>query len=389
MKLKAIPTCLAVVILSAALLWTGCSNESSTLSEAPGELNLTTEFGGYDASDEAPSFGDVEIASLMSEDEPVDDPIFTAGEVDSLEGLADSEVYTLAIRWGMLEFDSTVTTETDWSGGLELAHGFLHLNRLLRFERGQDHIVRPRPNRQTIEWVSKTTVSFDGILVTIIVPPVPEGEDWSDNSLTFRTGPYTREFPIGELAELDEIADVDNLGNQVAFNSRNIDLEPCGGGHLDGRWLLNPSGKNGHFYGRWMTEDGELGGHLRGHFGARPQGEKVLFGKYVDVNGQFRGLLRGVWGFGTDDEASGWFNGIWAGRDGRPVGKLGGNWSSNPPADGEIVDDDPPGNWNGNGNGNNPRTDDVFGNDKWTRGYFSGRWVKLCPGTDADNLGDE
>lgn len=389
MRMKIVPTSLAVVILGVALFWAGCSNDSSTSSEPSDGLNLTADFGGYDATDEAPAFGDVEIASAMNGDEPVDDPIFAARDVDSLENLAGREVCTLAIRWGMLEFDSTVTTETDWTGGLELTHGYIHLNRLLRFERGQDYIVRPRTNRQTLEWVSKTSVSFDGVLVTVIIPPVPEGEDWSDNSLTFKTGPYTREFHIDELAQLDEIVNVDNLGNQVSFNSMDVDLEPCGGGPLDGRWLLNPSGKNGNFYGRWMTEDGELGGHLRGHFGARPQGEMVFFGKIIAPNGQFRGLLRGTWGYDATDETTGWFDGVWAGRDGRPVGKLSGVWSSNPPPGSEVVDDTNPGNGNGNGNGHNPRTDPTFGNDQWVRGYFSGQWVKLCPSTDLAGSGGE
>jgi hypothetical protein len=150
--------------------------------------------------------------------------------------------------------------------------------------------------------------------------------------------------------------------------------------------LLNPSGKNGNFYGRWMTEDGALRGHLRGHFGARPDGEMVFFGKYVDLNGHFGGLLRGVWGFNTGDETSGWFNGVWAGSDSRPIGTLGGVWSSTPPEEGEVVDE-PTG--NDHGNGHNPRHDAVFGNDNWTPGYFSGRWIKLCPGNDDTELGGE
>lgn len=386
MKIKTIPTSLIIVTLGVALFWAGCSSDSSTMSGPSDGLNLISEFGGYDASDEAPAFGDVTIANAMAteeDSEPVDDPIFAAGEVDSLLGLDGREVYTLTIRWGMLEFDSTVTTETDWTGGLALTHGYLHLIRPILFESGQDFIVRPRTDRQTLDWVSKTTVSFDGVIVTVIIPPVPEGEDWFDNALTFTTGPYTRTFTIDELAGLNEIVDVDNIGNQVAFNSIDVDLEPCGGGPLDGRWLLNPSGKNGNFYGRWLNEDGELGGFLRGHFGERPADQKVFFGKVIGLNGEFRGLLRGIWGRDTEEGDTGWFDGVWAGRTGTPIGKLGGTWSSQPPPD--IIIEDSDGN-HGNGNGHNPRTDDEFGSGNWTRGYFSGRWVMLCPTSDSARL---
>ena len=381
MRIKAVPTGLALMFLSLTLLWTGCSNESSTLSDAPGELNLTSEFGGYEATDEAPYFGDAEMAGLMKEDQPVDDPAFSTGDMDSLVGLPDREIYTLAIRWGMLEFDSSVTQETDWSGSLHLTHGFLHLNRLLRFEPVQDYIIRPRPDRQTLEWVSKTTVSFDGLIVSIILPPVPEGEDWSDNALTFQAGAYSRTFTIGELDGLNAIVDVDQLGNQIAFNGRHLSFEPCGGGHLDGRWVLNPSGQNGNFFGRWITDDGLLRGHVRGHFGARPHGEMVFFGKYIDASGRLRGMLRGTWGPNLDDPTSGWFDGIWADRDGRPIGKLGGNWSSTPPPDGEPMGE-------GRGHGQNPRNHPVFGANDPTPGFFGGWWLKLCPdigGTSSDS----
>ena len=82
MRIKAIPTSLIIVILGVALFWAGCSSDSSTMSKPSDGLNLTSEFGGYDATDEAPAFGDVTIASAMGADEAVDDPVFGAGELD-------------------------------------------------------------------------------------------------------------------------------------------------------------------------------------------------------------------------------------------------------------------------------------------------------------------
>jgi hypothetical protein len=173
--------------------------------------------------------------------------------------------------------------------------------------------------------------------------------------------------------------DVDNSGNQISFNSRLVTLEVCGTGQMDGRWMLNPSGRNGHFMGRWMSDDGLLAGHLRGHFGVRGD-ERVFFGKAISLTGGFLGFLRGTWGADPADSSMGWYEGILANREGLPVGEVRGTWSSVPPTEEEIAIDGP---GNGHGNRRNPADHPVFGtNGRWTRGFFSGIWVKACP---ADN----
>ncbi len=387
MKRTVLISSLTVVFLMISLL-IGCSNESSTISDTPDDLNLTAAFGGYDDNDEEPAFGDEMVAELAKSDPEYDDPLLSSEAADSLEEAA-REIYMMAIRWGQLEFDSASTTPTDWSGVLQLKYGTIRILRPILFERGQDDIVRPRPDRQTVEWVSQTTTHYDGILVSIIIPPAPEGEDWSDNTLTFDTPPYTREFAISELIELDEIVDVDNLGNQVAFNARSLELVPCGGGTLDGKWVVRDSARRGHFFGRWMSDNGLLFGHLRGHFGTTADGEQIFFGKYIGLDGSFRGFLRGTWGVDEspvilDDGTEvyeGWFEGKWAGRPGLPVGELSGRWSSVVP---EPIDDEAPPVRPGNNRGRNPREHPVFGNPNATPGFFSGTWMAYCD----DDAGD-
>jgi hypothetical protein len=357
-----------------AILLAGCSKDSPTVPASSGELNLTSQFGGYTATDEPAAFGDPEIETLMGEDPSADDPAFLQGEVDSLRGMRGATVYAMAIRWGMLKTDSTMTQTTDWSGSLALTHGFIHVVRTIRFELVQDYIVRPRPNRSTLEWVSFTSKSFDGLLLAIIVPPTPADSDWSNNQLSFQTGPYSRVFSLSELEHLNEIVDIGDQGNQIAFNAIDLNADSCGTGQLEGRWLLNPSHRNGHFIGKWMSDDGLLMGHLRGHFGMRPAGEKVFFGKYIGPAGHFRGLIRGTWDFDPADSTKGSFDGIFAERSGTTLGELHGQWGSVPTDSTAAVGHGR----HGNGRDRDPKDDSTFGTNRWTPGFFSGQWAKTC-----------
>jgi len=362
------------------ILLGGCSKDNPAVPATSDALNLTAQFGGYTATDEPATFGDPEIESMMGQDPEAMDPAFMHGEADSLRGMRDATVYALAIRWGMLELDSTVTQTTDWSGSLTLTHGVVHAVRTIQFEERQDHIVRPRPNRQTLEWVSATSVSFDGLMLTIIVPPAPPDSDWSNNQLNFQTGPYSRTFTLSELDHLNEIIDVGTEGNQVAFNAINVTADSCGSGQLEGRWVLNPSHRNGHFLGKWMSDDGLVLGHLRGHFGTRPDSGKMFFGKYIGLDGRFRGLIRGTWGLDPGDSTKGWFDGIFAGRAGRTLGELHGQWGSLPADSTATVGHGRNGNGHGRGNGHDrdPKDDSTFGTNRWTPGFFSGQWKRDC-----------
>ena len=365
-----------------ALLLVGCSKSKPTVPTTSGELDLTSQFGGYTATDEPAAFGDPEIGALMGEDSSVEDPSFTQGEGDSLRGLRGATIYAMAIRWGMLKIDSTKTQLTDWSGSLELTHGFIHVLRTIQFEERQDHIVRPRPNRRTLEWVSRTSKSFDGLLLLIIVSPTPADSDWSNNQLSFQTGPYSRTFALSELVHLNEIVDVDNQGNQIAFNATDLNADTCGTGQLEGRWLLNPSHRNGNFFGKWMGDDGVLMGDLRGHFGVYPDSGTVFFGKWIGPDGHFRGLIRGTWTFDPADSTMGSFDGIFADRTGATLGQLHGQWGSSPQPDSGVVDG---GNGNMHGHGHDPDPEDnpKFATHRWTPGFFSGQWARDCSSTSS------
>jgi hypothetical protein len=78
---------------------------------------------------------------------------------------------------------------------------------------------------------------------------------------------------------------------------------------------------------------GDNAGHLRGIWGVNCNGEKVFFGKYIGVNGEFLGLLSGQWTH-DGDENRGNFQGQWLTSDRQAAGVLHGHFKAGRPGDG-------------------------------------------------------
>ena len=303
--------------------------------------DLEDEFGGFKPTDEVAGFGDPEILSEFAEDQDVvdllsTDPQIAADIEDSLVG-----VYFLRITWGRLEWDTTATTITDWSGTVQIDKGALVLLRKIRFEPG-DYIHRPRPDRRTLEWTSYTGPHFDGICVAIVVPPGDTAS--TEGTLTFSSTPFSRTFSFSQLDSINVVYPVDQEGNEIAFVGHKKQLVPCGNGFLEGRWMKTARNQ-GVFKGKWINRDGSLAGHLKGLWGVRSNGDKVLFGKYISHNGTFKGLLQGSWGY-SDNEEGGWFAGEWCGQNGQAKGVLKGHFR--------------------------------VGGEKGRKGHFQGQWRQLC-----------
>jgi hypothetical protein len=341
----------AVVILTGILgvFLAGCGADSTPVTTGDSEeLNLTDDFGGYKAADQPPGFGDPEIISTMAADEAA--LVFPGDsvEIDTLYGHPRFTLYTVAVRWGQLAGDSTITTVTDWSGTASLDGGHLKLTSIIRFERGQDSLVRPRPGPQELSWVSHTTIHFDGLAFMIIDPLYPDAEMPSAESFTFATEPYNRTFALDELADLDTVIAVDELGNQVAITAHRIELDPCGKGFFEGAWWPNNHlNKMGKFHGKWIAADGSLVGHLRGHWGERGNGERVLFGQWIDRSGVFKGFLRGTWEPDLHRPGHGFFRGTIFSRDKMEIGHFRGNY--------------------------------ILPRNAHSRGFFQGGWKLHCP----------
>ncbi len=308
----------------------GCSKNSPTdPNQEQEQTELDKPYGGYDTSDELPAFGDPDMTVSFSDDQPVtdgvtQDPDFV-GALDS--NVAAVDVYYIRITWGLLEGDSTATNVINWDGSASITRGTLGIMKTVRFERN-DKIVLPRTDRKTVQWVSRTVPHFDGIVLAIIDRDTLN----VDGAFTFSTNLYTRTFSYDELDSLDLVETVTNEGHQVSIQAYNKKVIPFGGGFLDGKWLRTRK-HGGIFKGRWINNIGTRVGHLRGIWGVNRVGEKVFFGKYVNLNGRFGGLVAGNWDYSDDSDTMGWFAGRWVNHSLTAIGKLKGRWKVKPDSD--------------------------------------------------------
>ena len=357
-------TLLAITTISLVLFLVGCGDNapSDALDGDPTdeEIDLNTEFGGYDMDDESPAFGDDEL--MKSEDDGVDaeDVMDEDPEVISIGAAVTTDVYVVRLAWGLLEGDSSNTALTGWNGSISVDRGAVVVERLLRFEQ-EDHIVRPRVDRKVVDLVSTTAPHWDGLLITVL-DPIEDTLASVENVLSISLGEFEISYTTVQLAELEEIHDVDLLGNQFSVNAFLIDEFPCGRGFLAGEWRrTNEFG--GDFRGRWTTYTGLGRGNLQGRWGVNEEGVNVFFGKYINLNGQFRGLLRGHWGHG-ESRGGGWFKGAWHGSE-EIKGMFGGVWRNE---------------WHG-------PVDETSALTDLRRGFFHGRWFEACdPGALVDEF---
>jgi len=335
---------LLTLILALLALMVGCSKQSS---EPEDLTSIGVEFGGYLPTDEAPGFGDPTLVSETAEDQEFSDPVLVDPETEDCINNATS-IYAMRIVWGRLEYDSLVQTVTDWDGSLEVSWGGMVLRRVVKFEPLQDWII-PRTDRKLIEWVSKTTVHHDGIFVNIYQPPSATDDI---KTVTFSTGPLEITYDVNDLAKLDTVITLDD-GNSVAIHAHKLGHGVCPRGFLAGLWGRDDEG-NRIFFGSWMSQNAALMGHLKGRWGADADGNPapVFYGKYIDIDGNFEGLLKGVYGPTANSTSAsvnrrvGIFRGYFYDANGNILGILKGHYRNRVAGSG--------------------------------MGYFQGRWRTLC-----------
>ncbi|MCK4546311.1 MAG: hypothetical protein KAW17_02625 [Candidatus Eisenbacteria sp.] len=357
--MRRIPFTLLIAIVAVALVTPGCdlltgsdeSNSDEPLPVAPSELNLT--FGGYEPENEDAGFGDPTILAEFTDDAEqfVDDEIAQDPEVLAMENMPETDVYFLRITWGHLEREGS--SEMDWSGSASVINGAIVVRKTILFDAG-DYIHRPREDRRTLEWTSYTYDHLDGLSLIVFDPPSILTDDAVLNQFSFETGPYSHTFDIYELANLDTVITVDNDGNAIHFTSVKREPGLCKIGFMRGEWFRRGIDW-GEFRGGWIGEDEELRGHIHGIWGYDADGRNVLFGKYVDIDGNFMGLLRGTFGrhpTTSRTDGVGWFRGHWFDKDHEVQGAFAGRWKEP------------------RGRGNN--------------GYFRGIWGRDCPYLEAD-----
>lgn len=330
-----------MIFLTAALIIGGCSKNSPTEPDQTGEgTELDQPFGGFTTSDELPGFGEASIEAEFGDDENVNDIITTDPSFANDLASNAAKVYYVRITWGLLQGDSTATQVINWDGSATITRGKLGIMKTILFERNQnDHIVLPRSDRRTVQWVSNTVTHFDGILLVIVDKDtlnVP-------GAFTFTTSLYSKTFSFDELDSLQMVETVTAQGHQVSIQAHSKQIIRLGGGFVEGKWLKTRE-HGGVFRGRWINEVGTCVGHVKGIWGLNRRGEKVFFGKYILISGQFGGLLAGDWGNNDSHETNGWFKGRWVNRALTTIGTVEGHWKVNP--------------------------------DSTNKGFFQGKWLR-------------
>ncbi len=333
----------AVALLLAGLLITGCSEDEPGAvapiqdQPAPG-FDLNDPYGGFTMTDEEPAFGDPELLAQAALEVDAGDDAGSHPEIGDMEGDPSTTVYALGIVWGNLsgrdgergDCRDMDGTDYDWSGSISVTTGALVLKNTISFERRDgDRVILPRTDRQTLQWVSHTGCGFDGLRLMIY----QRGSDGGSGVLRFETALYTREIPVSDLADLDEVIDVDHDGNQIRFLGTEARTPHAAGrGFMRGRWgAMAPGDSVGHFQGVWVCPRGGVEGYMRGYYGHNDIGRRVMFGKYIDENGGFKGILRGTWNVARDGGEDrmvrmGTFEGRWVSDTDSNAGSIAGRW---------------------------------------------------------------
>lgn len=284
--------------LPLALLFTIPAVACTTDSSAPNDddldgvtESLERENGGYDTADEAPMFADDALyaAADIEADAAVSDALVTDPVIVDLERNTTAVARNVIVMWGRMPADAEGTPR-NWSGELRLSRGAMVVRRRIAFEEVTDRIL-PRTRRDVVAFQSTTRPHADGLALTVF-DPTPS--DANPLVLTYVSADASATYTIdlGAL-EAGAVAVDAGDGNQIiAIAHRRRDA--CDHGFVRGRWrAMAPNA--GHYAGLVLDEGGAPAGHIRGIYGQRRNGEPVFFGKFINRDGGFRGIVRGTY----------------------------------------------------------------------------------------------
>jgi hypothetical protein len=277
------------------LALTACVNNAGPTESAEEVTSaLEQENGGLEMTDEAPLFADEAAfqAAAIESDTRVTDTMAQDPTVTAIENKVDGARHRLVIAWGRMPADPNATTGRNWSGSLALSRGALVIGRTIGFEEATDRVL-PRETRDRIAFESVTRPFADGFVLRVLDPDPSQGA--LHLTYTSADGSVTRDLDLSQLADGPLSIDVGDGNRIVALAMRENDR--CDHGFMRGRWVaLRPN--MGVYRGVVANAEGEPVGHIRGIWGQRRNGNKVMFGKYIDGEGRFRGLLVGTYDAG-------------------------------------------------------------------------------------------
>jgi hypothetical protein len=293
-----LPLALLIALPATACLSQGGSGDNTETEDIATSLEQTN--GGYDTEDEAPLFGAeaeaVFAAGAIEAETAVADPFAVDPSVVSLDSARAG--FQVVVLWGKLPADRNAEEIRDWSGSLQISRGALVVRHTIGFEDRTDHLL-PRTVRDTVAFESVTKPYVDGLALTVVDPTVSPNPTDRALALTYtsKDGTTSLRLELAQLANGPVVVDAGGGFKMIAIAHRRL-ADPCDRGFMRGRWhAVSPT--MGRFFGIVANEEGERVGHVRGIYGQRRDGEPVLFGKFINREGHFRGILTGTFGDGT------------------------------------------------------------------------------------------
>jgi hypothetical protein len=269
----------------ASAMAVGCSGAESAPSSEPEQIAsaLERENGGLARTNEAPGFGDPDADAVPMSDESADEDR-TLGEA---------------------------------LAGSSACRGAIGVSKTIRFDAGDR--LEQRASVSEVRFVSHTAPHVDGLLVSV---RVPEG---ASPIVRFRTAILNADLDLAGAIDGGAIRAPDGVNGLVYMSYE--DRPGCASGFLVGRWRALRDDL-GVFHGRVSGDHGAPLGHVRGIWGHAPRADKnVFFGKYINHDGEFRGLFGGVYGDGH-------LRGIWGAREPAAAGVIAGRYG-----EGRVSDD--------------------------------------------------
>jgi len=277
---------------------------------------------GLTMDDEAPMFGDEASfdAAAIEPERAYEDALASDPAVAAMREAPDGAAYRAIVLWGQMPPDRTVDVATDWSGAFTVNRGAIIVRRVIGFEDRTDALT-PRTSRSSVEFTSVTKPASDGLVISIFDPTPTSAEALT---LTYTGAHGEARVEVAALVEGRQTLVEDAQGNRMVAAAIGRVVDGCEHGFLRGRWHAGPDG-GGAFVGVVTDDDLAPVGHVRGLYGTRRNGEQVFFGKFIGLEGRFRGIFAGHYGDGA-------FAGRWRTRLGE-AGALAGVYREGDSAD--------------------------------------------------------
>jgi hypothetical protein len=302
-------TKLPVLFLASSLVGAvACAtdNGSSDTSPATVQTELGQVNGGLDTSDEAPQFGvpdEFAAAAIEADGGDPGDAMALDPSVTGVQNLPTVEARNVIVMWGHIPAGSGGVYR-DWSGSLTLSRGAMVVRRTVAFEKN-DHLDLPRTSPLAVSFTSQTKPASDGLALRVF----DDAAATAPLTLTYQSALDATTSYVIDLQQLDAGPVVIDAGNGDKMVAISLKEASCAAGFMRGRFR-SIAPHLGVYLGVVTDRFGETVGHVRGIYGQGPAGDDRIFGKFIDVEGHFTGLIAGE--YDADNE----FHARWIDRAG-------------------------------------------------------------------------